>query len=72
MQRFIRDIPKFERTHNAQNWLEEATANGEYARDSIEDLLYTKLPKGRKDTYEPVLYKLVKDPSEVKEKESMV
>ena len=65
MQRFVRDIPKFERTANAQNWLDEATADhdsdGEEIRDSIEDLLYTKLPGGRNEVYEPVLYKLVKD-----------
>lgn len=65
MQRYVRDIPKFERTVNAQNWLDEATAehdsDGEDVRDSIEDLLYTKLPGGRKEIYEPVLYKLVKD-----------
>ena len=76
MQRFVRDIPKYERTTNAQNWLDEATADhddeGEDTRDTIEDLLYTKLPGGRNDVYEPVLYKLVKDKEQLEQKESLI
>jgi uncharacterized protein (DUF1330 family) len=71
MQRYVRDIPKFERTTNAQSWLDESTEQNETERDSVEDMLYEKLPvKSTYDHYEPVLYKIVKEPSQLKATES--
>jgi hypothetical protein len=64
-------MPKFERTTNAQSWLDESTEQNETERDSIEDLLYEKLPaKSSYDHYEPVLYKIVKEPAQLKATES--
>ena len=74
LQRFARDIPKFERAQN-QEWLEEATETEN--RDSIESLHFNdKVSLGGSsgqpmvDQYQPVMYSIVKDKRQLEEKES--
>ena len=75
MKRFTRDIAKFERTANAQSWLDDNEVD-DGDRDTVEDLLYNEkigpsfegLKPGK---YEPVLYQIVKEPSQLSQKDSL-
>jgi hypothetical protein len=70
LQRFARDIPKFERSQD-QSWLDSEEDAVE--RDSIESLFGLEGNKGTNADidYNPVLYQLVKDPKALNARESL-
>jgi hypothetical protein len=75
LQRFIRDVPKYERAQTEHQLGEEDGEGEEVPRDSIDDTFFVgrfgrhgeepELP------YQPVMYKVVKNNEQKNEKESL-
>ena len=70
LQRFVRDIPKFERSRKIEEQYQTETE-----RDSIETLYgidgKEMKPQSPIDSYTPVLYRVVRDPAAMDVRESM-
>jgi hypothetical protein len=65
LQRFARDIPKYERSQQLQeDAANEENEEAQEVRDSIEDLFFAgrkgRVAESSEDVYEPVMYKIVK------------
>lgn len=67
LQRFVRDIPKFERAQISD--MLEHDEDSAAQRDSVEQLFGINgddvRPRSKLDSYTPVMYRIVKDSSEI-------